>query len=391
MRNELQRVADLMDAQHVSAVERLQDAAWSYEPVERVPVILHGAVPPDWPSWPYNELFDNPEKMLAAQLLQPYLGVALRDDRILCIRADYGPAIIPSLFGAAVHVDGATTWVGATHNSRAIRAIVERGLPDLEAGLGARVFETEQLYRGCLEASGLAPYVHVFQADNQSPFDCAYLLWGEEIYLALYDEPDLVHALLDLIARTIVAFVSRQKAILREPCDQISHWWYRVPAGVRVVDDVAVTLSPRMYAEFVRPYNERVFAAFGSGYMHYCGHLLQSQHLRLATRGLRGIEMGAEDAWRNPAYTLEAIWRQAAQHRVAICWIGPRLPDQRPAGIETGLIYGDLSRGLSWDDAPRRLAALRTYWNNAGHSQAGAAGFTGHLSNVGGENVQSVI
>jgi hypothetical protein len=241
---------------------------------------------------------------------------------------------------------------------------VDRDQPELTGGLGGRIFETAAFFSNCLRDYGLAPYVHMFQVDNQGPFDCAYLLWGQEIFVAIYDEPELVHALLDLITRTTIAFVQRQKEILAEPTNQMYHWWYWVPGGVRVVDDVAISLSPRMYAEFCRPYNERVFAAFGNGYIHYCGHGLQSQSQRLATRGLRGIEMGAADAWHNPAYTLEAVWRQAAGHRVTICWVGPGLPAERPAGLDTGLVYGFWETDLAWEDAPARLAMARAFWRN---------------------------
>ena len=109
-----------------------------------------------------------------------------------------------------------------------------------------------------------------------------------------------------------------------------------------------------MYAEFCRPYNERLFAAFGGGYIHYCGHGLQAQGLRLTTPGLRGIEMGAEDAWHNPAHTLESVWAAASARRVTIC----------SAGLNTGLVYGFWEDGLSWEAAPTRLATAREFWGN---------------------------
>jgi hypothetical protein len=360
----LRRVADLVVPDHVRATERLQKAVWAYEPVERVPVVMFWVDPPEWPLYPYNEIFEDPEKMLWNELLQTYVGVSLRDDRVLNVRANYGPAIVPSLFGAKVDVDENTTWVEGCHSSRAIREIVDRGVPDLTTGLGARVFETEALYRDCLRDWGLDPYVHMFQADNQSPFDCAHLLWGIEIFAALYDEPDLVHALLNLITETTILLVRRQKEILGEDQDWMYHWWYRVPAGVRVVDDTTLTLSPKMYAEFARPYIERIFAAFGSGYMHYCGHALHAQHLRLATKGLRGIEMNQEIAEdRNPAFKFEEICRQAAEHRVTLCWIGTRLPAERPVDIKTGLVFGQVDRS-PLEHARGRLAVAQAFWCN---------------------------
>ena len=357
----IRRVAEMVVPEHVQAAERLQQAVWAYEPVERIPVVLHGFAPPEWPTYSYREIFDDPEKMFWNELLQSYLGVTLRDDRVMTVRANFGPAVIPSLFGATVRADSATTWVEGCHSSRAVRETVDRGLPALDAGLGKRVLAVEEFYRDCLRNNGLSSHIHIFQANNQGPFDCAALLWGHEIYTAMLDEPDLVHALLDLIVQTTIAFVRRQKEVLGEPAEWMHHWWYRVPAGVRMVNDMTINLSPTMYAEFVRPYNERVFDAFGGGYMHYCGHGLQSQHLRLATKGLRGIEMGAEDAEKTPAYTIDAICRDASEHRVTICWIGPKLPAQRPPQITTGLVYGHLERKLrSLEDARRCCAMFKT-------------------------------
>jgi len=360
----LKRVADLIDPQHVLAAERLQKATWAYEPVERIPIIMHRATPPDWPLYPQTETFADPEKMLWNQLLETRIGVGVRDDRMMTVRANYGPAILPSLFGAKVYVDDATTWVEPVHSSQAIRAIIDRGVPDLNGGLGAQVVETEAFFRGILHDYGLDPYVHMFQANNQGLFDVAYLLWGQEIYIALHDEPELVHALIALITQTTIEFVRRQKEVLGEPPDEMYHWWYRVPAGVRVVDDVTFNLSPATYAEFCRPYNERLFASFGGGYIHYCGHMLKSQALRLGTKGLRGVEMGGDEMWHNPDFTLEKMWRQAAVHQVTICWVGPGLHSERPAGPDTGLVYGFWEDSLAWEDAPARVATAQAFWAN---------------------------
>ena len=43
----------------------------------------------------------------------------------------------------------------------------------------------------------------------------------------------------------------------------------------------------------------------------------------------------AENVWE---YNLESIWKEAYEHGVAICWIGPGLPAKRP-DIPSGLIY----------------------------------------------------
>ena len=359
----LRRIADLADREHLRDVNRLQTAVWDYRPVERIPVVMHGLKAPDWPLFPYKETFDNPEKMLWNQLYEPYVGTTVRDDRMLTVRPNFWTANIPSHFGFHFKMDETTTWIQACHDADAIRRLIDRGVPDVTSGLARRAIEIFAIYRDHLAEAGLADVVHLFQPDNQGPFDCAYAMSGEEILTAMYDTPELVHRFLDLLSETTIAYVRAMKRAMREPADHMYHWWYRVPGGVRIVDDSTIMLSPEMYDEFSRPYTERIYAAFGGGYMHYCGHGLQSQHQRVATRGLRGIEMGsAEVGSKNPHYVLNDLWKQAAEHRVVICWIGPPgLPVVRP-DIDTGLIYGHIERDVPWGQAAQRTRQIKDFW-----------------------------
>jgi hypothetical protein len=48
-------------------------------------------------------------------------------------------------------------------------------------------------------------------------------------------------------------------------------------------------MSPRMYREFVVPYNSRVLRAFGGGTLHFCGRAEQQIENFLATEGLTGV------------------------------------------------------------------------------------------------------
>ena len=370
LREGLSRLADLLDPDHLRAVEGLQEAARAYHPVERIPVVMLGAGTegvqlPEWPLYAYHESLDNPEKMLWNELLRVFIGVTLKDDRIMTIRANYGAATVASLFGAPVKCTGdSPPWVEPLHSSQAMREIVERGTPDLTTGLGGSVLETQRLYRDYLaEYPSLDQHVHIFPSGSMGAFDTALNLWGSEIYLAMYDEPELVHAVLDLITETTIAFVTREKEIVGEALDQTYQYWYRIPGGGRVCDDTVINVSPAMYAEFSRPYNERILAAFGGGFMHYCGHGLQCLHLQVSTRGLRGIELGYNNSKRNPSYTLEAIYREAAKHRVALLWGQEGLPHARPA-ISTGLIYRFQNPDLPWEYAVDRLEKARTFWSN---------------------------
>lgn len=72
--------------------------------------------------------------------------------------------------------------------------------------------------------------------------------------------------------------------------------------------------------------------------------------------------MGGDEMWKNPDYTLDNVWRPAEARRVTICWIGKGLHGERPAGLGTGLVYGFWEDGLSWQDAPARVAAAQDFW-----------------------------
>ncbi|MCL4851818.1 MAG: hypothetical protein KJZ78_10605 [Bryobacteraceae bacterium] len=75
-------------------------------------------------------------------------------------------------------------------------------MPLLNTAWGARVIEVERLYLDLLaDYPPLRDHVHVFVSDTQGPLDTAHLLWGGEIYIAMHEEPELVHRLLDLILR----------------------------------------------------------------------------------------------------------------------------------------------------------------------------------------------
>ena len=54
-------------------------------------------------------------------------------------------------------------------------------------------------------------------------------------------------------------------------------------------DDDSVIISPDLYNEYVRPYNEKVLAAFGGGCIHYCGNSTQNIENYCNTRGVTAI------------------------------------------------------------------------------------------------------
>jgi len=151
-------------------------------------------------------------------------------------------------------MDDVTPWVEPVHSSEVIREIVNRGVPtDMSRGLGGKVLEMARLYRHYLDDyPPLREHVHIFPCDTEGSPGTAHQLWEEKSISRCTMNPTGSCAA-EVIAETTIAFTKRFKEISGEPLDLAYHFYYRVPGGVRIVDDVAVNLSAAMYEEFFVP------------------------------------------------------------------------------------------------------------------------------------------
>ena len=315
----LEQLDALVDPAHTRESERLIQNSLSYAPVDRVPRLEPTPVE-GWPTFPYFQAFQDMEKMLVNELAGVSQGTKLRDDRAYTIRANYGVGTIASMFGCQVSLTMDNMPWCEPLPYQALREALDHGVPDLTSGLGARVFETERFYIETLSRyPNLKEAVHIFLCDTQGPMDIAHLVMGHRIYTEVYDSPDLVHRLLDLVTETYIAFSKAQKSLIGEGNDFHYHSQMKIPGGVRVCEDTPTNLSPSTYLEFCRPYNERVLAAFDGGWIHYCGRGYQIFPHVISTPGLRGINFG------NPEMQdLRAVCDEAKPRGIGIVsWSGP--------------------------------------------------------------------
>lgn len=337
----LERLEALIDVEHVKRAERRQKAAWNYEAVDRLPLLVSlcdkvskqrkGTT--DWLTYLYSEIFYDREKILLDELSFIYEGALIGDDKIYTIRANYGIGIIPSLFGCPVTVKEGENmpWVGHLESLDEVKRAIAQGVPDLDGGLMGRVSETEAFFK-----EALSPYpklretVHIQVCDTQGPFNLAAEILGPRIYTDLYDEPQILHELLEAVTETYIAVTKRGKDTLGEDYASGYHWHYRLRGGARIAEDFALSISPRAYEGFVKPYNERAFAPFQGGYILYCGQGEQVLDLMLSTKGVNGILV-----WSEKAEDLLTIYEKAKPQGVAVLWMGP-LPS--PMKLETGVL-----------------------------------------------------
>jgi hypothetical protein len=315
----LEKLNELVDPAHARNVERLVTDAHAYREVERLPVINTTPVE-GWPTYPYSEAFYDMEKMLVNELAGVYAGAKLRDDRIYTIRANYGVGTVASMFGCSVSLtENNMPWFEALPEKELLEAL-EKGVPEVTSGLAGRVLETERFYLETLaQYPNLAKAVHVFLCDTQGPFDTSHIVMGHRIYTDIYDNPDLIHRVLALVTDTYIAFTKAQKQVTGEGNDWTFHTMARVRGGTRICEDSPINISGAAYQEFCRPYNERAFAEFGGGWIHYCGKGYQIFPHVISIPGLTGINFGNPDL-----QDLQGVYDESSRRGVAIIsWGGP--------------------------------------------------------------------
>jgi hypothetical protein len=364
----LEWIEEWLDLDYTTAVEERRVRALAWQPVDRPPVTVSAPAPEPFRIYPYAEAFADPAKMLVNELVGPGMvwgagspsivnSVLLRDDYPLQIRANYGIGIVASLFGAEIHVvEDNMPWVQPLGPAR-IEDALRRGAPDLHRGLLPRALETMAYYR-----EALAPYpkcrraIRITQTDLQGPFDIAAQLWGGEIFTAFHDRPALLRDLLELIGKSYVevcrTVAAASTSRVGEGCIALHFTICR--GSCLLKDDSSIMLSPRTYAAFIRPANERVLEALGGGGIHWCG---SGQHWRpefVGTGGLRCIDWGNPEQLDLPAW--EALLRQRGLPVAQMQWEAARFLERRPDRLfPTGAAFtvsaSDLAEGRALLDA----------------------------------------
>ncbi len=308
----------------------------------------------------YPEAYADPAKMMVNELLvgftSLYHAVDLRDDAPYCLRPNLGTGIIASQFGAEIRlVRDDMPWVMPLGSSEGkplggserkplgtierIRAVVDAPLPDVRSGLVARALEQYDYF-----AQAVVDYPNCRAAfqftcpDLQGPFSTAELLWGSAIYLAFYDEPDLVRRLLARIADQMIAVY---RLIAPHTRDRMGQGYccqhaVAVKGNLLIRDDSMINLSPKMYRDMVLPVDRHLAEELGGAGVHFCGNGAQQVDNLLRIPDLGSIDLG------NPEQlNLDALYQKLSRRAVALVRVSvpeseldaARLAPRFPAGV----------------------------------------------------------
>lgn len=246
----------------------------------------------EWPDIYINDVLQDEELMLLSQFKICSDQLTQGSNLLLSVRANYGTGIVPSFFGSEIYTMpyemNCLPYVKPLNGELdAIKNNALSSLPKLHAGYGDQIFSfARRLKEIHKQYPKIRRYIRTDHPDCQGPFQIAEMLWGSEIYYALYDEPDLVHEIL----RQIVLFYQMLMDAWFDampPRDMFHAYFGRLHRGlITLRDDSVMNLSLDLCMDFVHTYDEQLLDYYKGGAIHFCGrgdhylaNMVKSKHL----------------------------------------------------------------------------------------------------------------
>jgi uroporphyrinogen-III decarboxylase len=279
-------------ADRVQVARAKQARAFYLEDQLRPPVaifchqfIAFGAAPGTIPAG----YFQSPEVMTRHQVAYTLARMErIQDDFVPYLIPNYGTGVLASAFGAPI--------VFPENSDPAVAGPCITSLDDIERlqppdpgrdGLMPIVLNTIDYMRAHSD-------LPVGLTDMQSTLGtCALLCGHSRLFMWMYDAPDKVHQLFEIVNQALIDWIVVQKKHISEPLNTVYGQLLCLPEGCGVVlsEDDAVSISPRHYREFCVPRNAEVFQALGGGMIHFCGDATHQIANFAQTEGLRGFHV----------------------------------------------------------------------------------------------------
>ncbi len=263
----------------------------------------------------------------------------------------YGTVVVPSALGCPiVFQPGEEPAVEGPAITEPV-AVARLVPPDPERdGLMPRVL-------ACIDHFRANSDLPISFTDNQGPLNIALNLVGlERLIIWMSEEPTVVHELMDFCTTVLIDWIRLQKERAGAPLDggAFPHL-IALPRGVGGVwlsDDDSTVFSPRLYREFVVPYNSRVLSTFGGGTLHYCGNGGHQLENYLATESLVGINVWCMGEFEQVFRAQEVMGERVT---IMVCDYTPIDPEPYFADLFAGLD----PRGVIVATYPSPASALR--------------------------------
>jgi len=254
----------------------IRERWYNGEKTERTPFMFSVPAPVST-AWfaanPYNfeQLNADADLAVEAQILaiQHQFDTFPDCDYLPCMQLHYmGEGILASLYGAEQLVVKDDPPFTKGRLFKDIYDTQNMGELDIDSEWGRKL--KEHVMRFVDATDGQIP---VGPPDYQSPYGTATkLMPNEDLMLAMYDEPELVHAFLNRVTDGIIQLLDIVERwvgldlLARNQSNAIPN-----KHGLIIWDDYISVVSPALHQEFCAPCNIRLFERFGYGHLHSCG------------------------------------------------------------------------------------------------------------------------
>ncbi|QGY44267.1 hypothetical protein GM418_11550 [Maribellus comscasis] len=281
--NLLLTLEDQLSLENQHKIDTIHRKALSWEPVERLPLIISYPYPKPTKllPFPHREIFDDPEKMLFNELVHAFdtsifLHSEIEDDLPYTVRANFGTVIIASLFGGNVEQrDDNPPWVRHFETPDEFKSVFDKDPLDFSQGICPQVVERYRFYNDILaDFPNLQKCIKIVLPDLQGPLDSLELLRGSEIYTDFILDPEMIDNGLHLMAKAQIGFAKHLQPLISSDIDEYSYQ-HAIPikGNILIRNDSAIMISSDMYAAQVAPHDEFVLKEMGGGGIHSCGKI----------------------------------------------------------------------------------------------------------------------
>ncbi len=182
----------------------------------------------------------------------------------------YGIGTIASAFGVDYHWEpGQAPGMKAPFKTVA-EALQREATPIHQTAIGMHTLAMIEYF---MEKTG--GRVPMSFTDTQSPMNAAsFLIEINNFFMSVYDDPDGMKRLLDIMADLLIDFTRRQRALIGDALVWPGHGFAssREFNGLGMSDDCVVMFSDEQYLEFAAPAMVKVGEAFDGTVFHSCGN-----------------------------------------------------------------------------------------------------------------------
>ncbi len=284
------------DRARLDAARARQAAVFNHEKPDTLPIFLNAPLTDEQEGLPdpdFQEAFYDVEMMFCQQLRMAIETLNSGSDSVPSIRANTGTGTALSCLGLEQEIfPDKMPWLKRHMTKNEISALEP---DDIKIqGTMERVLEYMKLFKECLSEVGLDDALPLYVPDQQGPFDLAHMLMGDEIFLAIYDDPPFVRHLMEICLELGIRVTRWAKEISGEAETECYHsnWFYSNNLGLRICEDTSVMIGEEHMREFVIPYTARLAREFGGAWVHYCGRNDTLTRLCCELPEIRAINFG---------------------------------------------------------------------------------------------------